>query len=221
MNMKKDTWIGVILVIAVITMAGVFVGRNAGNAGQAANSSETPAGAPVVAASTESQSDSQQSQIKSGTGPYWYQGSASLCSQGAQQYGDSLSKFSTQANTSYFVEASHYAASQNSCYFELHNLLPLPSGGNVDTYTLYVKGGPSESELSDGVVTGAEIATCSTYPNGQVQCGYYGPMKQEISMIGGGDNPLWAPTYSMTATNVPPMSYADFQSLVSQDMAGS
>ncbi len=203
-------------------------------------------GSPISSVSNNTATTSQE---QSGKGPYWYQGSASLCSQGAQGYADSLSRpisapmppvaqfsLSSQQNQnttvqatqpsnlpalSYFVESSHYAASQNSCYFELHDLLPLPSGGNVDTYTLYVAGGPSESLVSQNAVTSTEIANCSTYPSGQTQCGYYGPMKQEDWIIGGGNEPLWIATYPLSDTNPPPMSQPDFESLVTDDMSAN
>ena len=163
---------------------------------------------------------------------YYETGSESLCSQGAQQLADSYNKSGVQMSSSsdlpaisYFVIASHYAASQNSCYIELHNQLPLPQNqGIIDTYTLYVEGGPSQFAVeteNGGIAT--EVATCSTYPKNQSEsggtlCNYYYPVEKD-QVSGNMTYTNWLDQYN--SKNAPSMSQQDFQSLVQRDMVAN
>ena len=160
---------------------------------------------------------------------YYTHGSESLCSQGAQELATSYNQSGVQLSSSglpalsYFVTASHYSASQNSCYIELHNQLPLPQNqGTVDTYTLFVEGGPSGyavKSLDGGNYV--QVSTCSTYPRNQTesggtQCNYYYPVEKD-EVEGNITYTNWDDQYN--SKNAPSMSYQDFQSQVQQDMA--
>jgi hypothetical protein len=189
------------------------------------NQSIPSATAPTQPTSSPTNQSPQQTQPVS----YYETGSESLCAQEAQQLADSLNQSTLQISQSdpnlraagYFVVASHYVESQNSCYIELHNQLPLPSNYTtvVDNYTVYVEGGPSEWEVKTGISASyATVATCSTYPNSQTTCNYWDPVEKD-QIVGNMSYTNWTDQYD--SNNAPPMSQQDFQSLVQKDMTAN
>ncbi len=188
------------------------------------NTSEQPASVPAV----QNENSGSSTPAANMDNSYYEIGSESLCSQGAQQLASSYNQTSVKISqssaipaSSYFVASFHYVKSQNSCYIELHDQLPLPPNYTtvVDIYTLYIEGGPSGWQVKTGIGgTAATVATCSTYPNGQVACNYYDPLEKD-QIEGNMSYTNWLDQYD--SKNAPPMSQQDFQSLVQSDMTAN
>lgn len=223
--MKKYTLVWIVIGVIVLVIIAYLAGQSSGN-------STPPSNASLPALTTNNQPQSQvTSQKQSNKSNYSTQsnavastyliGSESSCSQGAQDDANGMNHPPPQSSnipaSSYFVVSSHYVPSQNTCYFELHDQLPLPLGYGAidDTYTLYVMSGQSEYQVTDP----AEVAECSTPQNtnsaalnNSTTCQYYDPIETQNSS----GFSYWITQYS--SNNAPPMSQQDFQSLVQKDM---
>ncbi len=229
--MKTEKWLGLGILIIAIAAIAYFIGQSSSNQPQPAsvpavnNKNEQSATAPAV----QNKNSNSSTPVANMDNSYYETGSESLCSQEAQQLADSLNQSTLQISQSnpnlragsYFVASSHYAESQNSCYIELHNQLPLPPNFTTvaDSYTLYVEGGPSEEEVKTGISASyATVATCSTLPNNQTTCNYWNPVEKD-QVVGSMSYTNWTDQYD--ANNAPPMSQQDFQSLVQSDMTAN
>jgi hypothetical protein len=217
------------VVITTIIVALVVVGVIA-----AVFNSNTSQGSPsqsilsaIVPTQTTSSPASQSTQPTQQVS-YYETGSESLCSQEAQQLADSFNQSTLQISqssalpaSSYFIVSSHYVESQNSCYIELHNQVPLPPNHTtvVDNYTIDVEGGPSAEEIKTGIPGNyATVATCYTYPNNQTTCNYWDPIEKD-QVVGSMSFTNWTDQYN--ANNAPPMSEQDFQTLVQRGMTAN
>jgi hypothetical protein len=223
---KSITPVVITTIIATLIVVGiVWIASRLDTPPILQNQSTPSATAPTQTASSPVIPSPQQTQPVS----YYETGSESLCSQEAQQLADSFNQSTLTISqsdpnlpaSSYFIVSSHYVKSQNSCYIELHNQLPLPPNNTtvVDNYTVYVEGGPSEWEVKTGISASyATVATCSTYPNSQTTCNYWDPVEKD-QVSGSMSYTNWTDQYD--ANNAPPMSQQDFQSLVQKDMAAN
>ena len=223
-SMDKKILIGIVVMIVIVTGILWIILRP--DTSQTSQNQSTPSAiTPTQATSSSVGQSPQQTQPVS----YYETGSESLCSQEAQQLADSFNQSTLQLSqsyptlpaSSYFVVSSHYAESQNSCYIELHNQLPLsPNHTTVaDNYTVYVEGGPSEWEVKTEISAAyATVATCSTLPNSQTTCNYWNPVEKN-QVVGSMSYTNWTDQYD--ANNAPPMSQQDFQSLVQKDMTAN
>jgi len=254
--MKADyTW-SVLGVVAIVAFISVLIAvspsgspNNPSNAsdntGQQTSGPEAPAAsAPVAESNPATQPAPAQAAVQTNTqSSSTYTEGQSLCSKEAQKYANDLSTpnaYTTNSGiptSAYFLVSSHYAASQDSCYFVLHNesVEQTQQYGRLvsDIYTLYVGGMPTTAMLQSEAALGTSgfvespVASCNvqTSPdysavleqsygtNGsRTSCTYEDPEETR----GAGGYGLWLPRYNYT--NAPPMSYADFQSLKAQDM---
>lgn len=240
--------LGILFVLIVAIVIAYVAGQGSNtNAAQQTNTSETaattapPVAAPSVASpSAETTLQTQNTAATVGqdnsnhSNAYYEEGSQSLCSQGAQDFVDSYNQAGVTDSQSTnlpaiaaFLISSHYVASQNSCYFELHSQVPLPEkdgGGVSEDHTLYVAGGPSAFEINTSKsVVASEVATCATYPNGQTSCNYFDPIENDQGS-GGLTFTVWTDQYNTGPNAIvpaPSMSYADFQSLEARAMAAN
>lgn len=205
--MQKNTLIGIVVAAVVVIVVAYYAGQSSSN--------------PASTGNSLSQSSTTNSSF----------GSESLCSRGAQGFADSMNKgalnisqSSDLPGSSYFVVSSRYVKSKDSCYFELHNQLPLPNNAGVfDDYTLYVTDGPSEWEVNQmaASVNAAEVAGCSTQENvsNSTSCHYSDPIKKQ--MADGSLMPAFYWVVQYPLGKEPLMSQQDFQSLVQTDMAAN
>jgi hypothetical protein len=224
--------------LLVLVVAAALAGTASNNGTQQTGASQTTTATPSIATpSTQAPAQTQSAATPTGqnnsnnSNAYYEDGSESLCSKGAQEFVNVSNQSALQDSQSttfpafsFFLISSHYVASQNSCYIELHDQYPLPQkngGGVADTYTLYVTGGPSAFEtntLAAPFMT--EVATCATYPSGQTECNYYDPIEKD-RVEGNLTTTDWTDQYSTLPSAIPaapPMSQQDFQSLVAQEM---
>lgn len=228
--MKTEKLLGLGILIIVIVAIAYFIGQSLNNQQQSTNvatvnnTNEQQVSVPAVQNKNSNSSTSAVNMDNS----YYETGSESLCSQEAQQLADSFNQSYLQISKSFnlpaasdFVVSSHYVASQNSCYIELHELIPLSSNNTKisDDYTLYVVGGPSEWIVKSGILENyATVATCSTFTNSQTTCNYRYPVEKD-QVSGSMSYTNWTDQYN--ANNAPPMSQQDFQSLVQSDMTAN
>jgi hypothetical protein len=244
--MNKNTWVAAAVVLVVAVAIAFVAARGSNNTEQPASVPQTTTAAPSTAsASTQATAQTQSAATNNNTATNAGQlnaqrssgeSDAALCSQFGQTYATSLTQAGMSDTaapaTSYFLESSHYAASQDACYFVLHNEMVIPSKqyGPIDTddYSLYVGGMPTaamlqqETALGTSGFTPSPVADCDTQTapeysgyGSPVSCNYYDP--EETQGYGGYE--LWLQQYS--DSNPAPMSYADFQSLDVQDMAAN
>jgi hypothetical protein len=158
-------------------------------------------------------SNTESSTIKSSTPAsteiYQESGGEDLCAGGAQKIADSLNKSALQTSQSFTLPAtfytvvfSHYATSQNSCYFELHNQLPMPNNAVSNNDTLYIMRGPSEYEVNSMAGGNeAEIAECI-----DDRCQAFYPIEKDFG---------WSDQYNRQ--NAPSISQEDYLTLVAKD----
>lgn len=150
---------------------------------------------------------------------FWL-GSEELCTKGAQIVTESFNKSSADLPPPFlpsfrFVLWSHYVPSQNSCYFEQNYEMPLPAnlgGGSVNTYELYVTGGPTTADIKNKFPLSVLAASCSLFT--PAQCKYFAPkMSQQAweNKIAAG---LWTTQFNFD--NARPISEENYQTLVAK-----
>lgn len=185
------------ILIALILLVVVFFIFQLNNEATYSNSKNS---ATRTASTIPAQTEQKQIYVESG--------GENFCSKGAQKQADGLNKAVLKISQTtplppsfYIVVFSHYAKSQNACYYELHNQLPMPNGTVSDINGLYIMRGSSEYEVTS--MSGgnkAEIAECNDF-----RCFHFAPVEKDIG---------WLEQYNRD--NAPPISKEDYQALVAK-----